>query len=140
MLTRGIRQQRNAYKRGILSYWRTRRIENKLSPHYENEQYQVMAHHWDQIQLKSPQAVENKRNIQHFKQFVTPVVEPKGSSLSDPAEVQYKSHPARKMAASARQVEDQNPIQPQLLPRRSERVTRVPDGGSGFPVALIMLY
>ena len=41
--------------------------ENKLSPHYEKEPYQVKARHGDQVQLKSPQGVQYKRNIQHVK-------------------------------------------------------------------------
>ena len=51
-----------------------KRKENNLSPHDEKEPYQVMARHGDQIQLKWPQGVEYKRNIQHAKQFVTPVI------------------------------------------------------------------
>ena len=31
-----------------------KRKENKLSPHYEKEPYQVTARHGDQVQLKSP--------------------------------------------------------------------------------------
>ena len=40
-----------------------KRKENKLSPHYEKEPYQVTAHRGDQVQ--SPQGVQYKRNIQH---------------------------------------------------------------------------
>ena len=47
--------------------------ENKLSPRYEKEPYLVMARHGGQIQLKSLQGVEYKRNVQSVKQFVTPV-------------------------------------------------------------------
>ena len=44
-----------------------KRKENKLSPRYEKEPYQVTAGHGDQVQLKSPQGVQYKRNIQHVK-------------------------------------------------------------------------
>ena len=64
-----------------------KRKENKLSPRYEKEPYQVTARHVDQVQLKSPQGVQYKRNIQHVKQFVTPATEPRGQSLTEPAEV-----------------------------------------------------
>ena len=64
-----------------------KRKENKLSPRYEKETYQVTARHGDQVQLKSPQGVQYKRNIQHVKQFVTPATEPRGPSLAEPAEV-----------------------------------------------------
>ena len=35
-----------------------KRKENKLSPHYEKEPYQVTARHGDQVQSKSPQGVQ----------------------------------------------------------------------------------
>ena len=37
-----------------------KRKENKLSPHYEKEPYQVTARNGDQVQLKSPQGVQYK--------------------------------------------------------------------------------
>ena len=40
-----------------------KRKENKLSLRYEKEPYQVTARHGDQVQLKSPQGVQYKRNI-----------------------------------------------------------------------------
>ena len=64
-----------------------KRKENKLSPRYEKEPYQVTARHGDQVQLKSPLGVQCKRNIQHVKQFVTQATEPRGPSLAEPAEV-----------------------------------------------------
>ena len=60
-----------------------KRKEHKLSQHYEEEPYQVTARYGDQVQLKSPQGVEYKRNIQHVKQFVTPVIESKEPNLAD---------------------------------------------------------
>ncbi|KAL9969823.1 hypothetical protein ACROYT_G022089 [Oculina patagonica] len=52
-----------------------KRKENKLSQNYEKEPYQVTARYGDQVQLKTPQGVEYKRNIQHVKRFVTPAIE-----------------------------------------------------------------
>ena len=100
-----------------------KRKENKLSPHYKKEPYQVTARHGDQVQLKSPQGVQYKQNILHFKQFVTPATEPKGLSLAEPAEQEQELTPSPEMGASAWPVEAQSPIQQQLLPGRSGRVT-----------------
>ena len=107
-----------------------KRKENKLSPCYQKEPYQVTARQGDQVQLKSPQGVQYKRNIQHVKQFVTPATEPRGRSLAEPAEVRCEQMCGQEptsspeMGASAGPVEDQSPTQQQLLPRRSGRVTR----------------
>ena len=132
-----------------------KRKENKLSPHYEKEPYQVTARHGDQVQLKSPQGVQYKRNIQHVKQFVTPATEPRGQSLGEPAEVPCEQMGIQEptsspeMGASAGPVEDQSPIQQQLLPRRSGRVTRPPERFSDYvttqwcfqvTLTLIVLY
>lgn len=46
-----------------------KRKENKLSSHYEKEPYQVTARYGNQVQLKSPQSAEYRRNIQHVKRF-----------------------------------------------------------------------
>ena len=115
-----------------------KRKEDKLSPHYEKEPYQVMARHGDQVQLKSPQGVQYKRNIQHVKQFVAPVIEPQGSNLVDPAEVPWEQMCGQELTSSpemedrARPVGNQSPIQQQLLPTRSERVTRPPERFSDY--------
>ena len=117
-----------------------KRKENKLSSRYEKEPYQVTARHGDQVQLKSPQGVQYKRNIQHVKQFVTPATEPKGPGLAEPAEVpseqicEQELTPSPEMGASAWPVEDQSPIQQQLLPRRSGRVTRPPERFSDYVI------
>ena len=60
-----------------------KRKDNKSSPRYEKELYQVMA---CQVQFKSPESVELKRNIQQVNQFVILVIEPKGSSLAEPVD------------------------------------------------------
>ena len=44
-----------------------RKRENKLSPSYESQPFEVTACHGDQVVLKSPQGVEYKRNLQHIK-------------------------------------------------------------------------
>ena len=115
-----------------------KRKENKLSPHYEKEPYQVTARHGDQVHLKSPQGVQYKREIQHVNQFVTPATELKGPSLADPAQVpseqffEQELTPSPEIGAFAWPVEDQSPIQQQLLPRRSGRVTRPPERFSDY--------
>jgi len=67
-----------------------RKKENKLSPHYEKEPYQVTSCYGDQVQLKSPQGVEYKGNVQHVKCFVTPVIEPEEPSLADPVLIPHE--------------------------------------------------
>ena len=116
-----------------------KRKENKLSPRYEKEPYKATACHGDQlVQLKSRQGVQYKRNIQHVEQFVTPATEPRGPSLTEPAEVPCEQMCGQEptsspeIGASAGPVEDQSPIQQQLLPRRSARVTRPPERFSDY--------
>ena len=115
-----------------------KRKENKLSPRFEKEPYQVTARHGDQVQLKSPQGVQYKRNIQHVKQFVTPATEPRGPSLTETAEVpceqmcQQEPTSSPEMGASVGPVEDQSPFPKQLLPRRSGRVTQPPERFSAY--------
>ena len=60
-----------------------RKDHDKSSPHYEKELHQVMA---CQIQFKSPEGVEFKRNIKEVKQFVMLVTESRGSSLAKPVD------------------------------------------------------
>ena len=112
-----------------------KRKENKLSPHYEKEPYHVTARYGDQVQLKSPQGVDCKRNIQHVKGFVTPAIP---DSVVVPCQhEQTTPSPSPEMSTVEHQspiqpVKDQSPIQPQPqpqpLPRRSGRVTRPPKG------------
>ncbi|KAL9962467.1 hypothetical protein ACROYT_G031572 [Oculina patagonica] len=113
-----------------------KRKENKLSPDYEKEPYQVTARYGYQVQLKSPQGVEYKRNIQHVKRFVTPAIESAEPSLPAvvPCEQMCRQEPTPtpEIRASAVPVEDQSPIQIQLAPRRSGRATRPPDRFSDY--------
>ena len=44
-----------------------RKRENKLSPSYESQPYEVAARYGDQVVLKSPQGIDYKRNLQHIK-------------------------------------------------------------------------
>ena len=117
-----------------------KRKENKLSPHYEKEPYPGDSTSWGPGPVKGVQGVQYKRNIQHVKQFVTPATEPKGPSLAEPAEVpseqicEQELTPSPVMGASAWPVEDQSPIQQQLLPRRSGRVTRPPERFSDYVI------
>ena len=43
------------------------RRENKLSPVYEKEPYEVLARYGDQVVLQSPQGVQHKQNLQYIK-------------------------------------------------------------------------
>lgn len=47
-----------------------KRKENKLSPCYEKEPYEVMSRYGDQVVLRSPQRVQYKRNLQHIKPLI----------------------------------------------------------------------
>ena len=104
-----------------------KRKENKLSPHYEKAPYQVTARHGDQIQLKSPHGVQYKRNIQHVKQFVTPATAPRGPSHAEPAEVPCEQMGGQEPTSSPDMGASAGPVEQQLLPRRSGRVTRPPE-------------
>ena len=57
--------------------------ENKLSPSYEKEPYEVTSRYGDQVVLCSPQGVQYKRNLQHIKPFHRPVEENQGTSIQD---------------------------------------------------------
>ena len=60
-----------------------RKRENKLSPSYESQPYEVTARYGDQVVLKSPQGVEYKGNLQHIKRVVTePVTDAECSTES----------------------------------------------------------
>ena len=50
----------------------------------------MTASYGDQVQFKSPQGVEYKRNVQHVKRFVTPVIEPEEPSLADRVLIPYQ--------------------------------------------------
>jgi len=54
-----------------------RRKENKLA-HYEKGAYQLTARYADQVELKSLQGPEYKRNVQLAKRFEIPDEKPQG--------------------------------------------------------------
>ena len=100
-----------------------KRKENKLSPHYEKEPYQVTACHGDQVQLKSPQDVQYRgKGTEPCRVSEVPNEQMCGQ---EPASSQ-------EMGASAGPVDNQSPIQQPLLPRRSGRVTRPPERFSDY--------
>ena len=55
--------------------------QNKLSPSYEKEPFEVMSRYGDQVVVQSPQGVQFKRNLQHVKPFLTPDREDRQSTL-----------------------------------------------------------
>ena len=113
-----------------------KRKENKLSPNYEKEPYQVTARYGDQVQLKSPQGVEYKRNIQHVKRFVTPAIESAEPSLPAVVPVEQmcgqEATPSPEIGASPVAAEDQSSMQTPTAPRRSGRATGPPDRFSDY--------
>ena len=48
-----------------------RKRENKLSPSYESQPYEVAARYGDQVVLKSPQGAGYRNHLQHVKRVVT---------------------------------------------------------------------
>ena len=108
--------------------------ENKLSPCYEKEPYEVMSRYGDQVVLRSPQGVQYKQNLQHIKPFNMPDQKEQGVSLQDaepPTELKTTEIPPMK----------ENPIPmtespPEIVPaavptaeqpvRRSSRITSHP--------------
>ena len=66
--------------------------ENKLSPCYEKEPYQVISRYGDQVVLRSPQGVQYKRNLQHIKPFNMPDPKEQETPLQD-AEPQIEPKP-----------------------------------------------
>ena len=78
----------------------------------------MTARHGDQVQLKSLQGVEYKRNVQHVKRFVTPVIEPEEPSLADPVLIPHErtsgqeSTSSPEVGASASPVVDCSPTWP----------------------------
>ena len=113
-----------------------KRKENKLSSHYEKEPYQVTARYGDQVQLKSPQGAEYRRNVQHVKRFVIPDREPQEQQPAGPVAVPnehalgQETTPSLETGGGASPAD--GPNQEQLLPRRSGRVTRPPERLSDY--------
>ena len=79
--------------------------ENKLSPCYEKEPYQVMSRCGDQVVLRSPQGIQYKRNLQHINPFKMPDPKEQETPLQD-AEPQTEPKPFE----TPPMAEDQVPI------------------------------
>ena len=90
--------------------------ENKLSPAYEREPYEVVKRQGDQVVLRSTDGVEYKRNLQHIKPFVKPCVEKKTPDPQD------------EKSPTDLHIEDMQ----QEKRRRSDRVTRKPEALRDF--------
>ena len=74
----------------------------------------MTARYGDQVQLKSPQGVEYKRNVQHVKRFVTPVIEPEEPVLIPHQQTSgQESTPSPKVGGSASPVVDCSRTRPQ---------------------------
>ena len=108
--------------------------ENKLSPSYEKEPYEVTSRYGDQVVLRSPQGVQYKRNLQHIKPFNMPDREDQRASLQDaetPNELKttellpVKENPAPMAESPPEVVPTAVPTAEQPL-RRSARITSRP--------------
>jgi len=99
--------------------------ENKLSPLYESQLYEVTARYGDQFVLKSLQGVEYKRNLQHIKRVVTePVTDAECSteSGSDTAE----PVPSPGLTDQSTQETTSTGVAGAGTPRRSGRISQPP--------------
>ena len=114
--------------------------ENKLSPSYEKEAYEVTSRYGRQVVLRSPQGVQYKRNLQHIKSFNMPDREDQRSSLQD-AEPQNKPKTTELTLAKENHVpmaESPPEIVPTAVPtaeqplRRSGRVSSRPRLLNGY--------
>ena len=108
--------------------------ENKLSPSYEKEPYEVTSRYGDQVVLRSPQGVQYKRNLQHIKPFNMPDREDQRASLQDaepPNELKttellpVKENPAPMAESPPEVVLTAVPTAEKPL-RRSDRITSRP--------------
>ena len=102
-----------------------RKRENKLSPSYESQPFEVTARYGDQVVLKSPQGVEYKRNLQHIKRVVRePVTDAECSTESgvdtpEPA-------PSPELTDQSTQETTPTEVAVAGTPRRSGRVSQPP--------------
>ena len=102
-----------------------RKRENKLSPSYESQPYEVAARYGDQVVLKSPQGVEHKRNLQHIKRVVMePVIDAEcgtesGNDTPEPA-------PSPELTDQSTQETTPTGVALAGTPRRSGRVSQPP--------------
>lgn len=119
--------------------------EDKLSPSYESEPYKVTARYGDQVHIESPQGVEYKRNIKHLKQFHQPTWDqtpdmliavqhqpPEPTCTEDQLGVQTPTTmiPGQEMSTEIGQ--GQSKEKEVVAPRRSSRITKVPERFQDF--------
>jgi hypothetical protein len=107
--------------------------ENKLSPSYEKEPYEVMSRYGDQVVLRSPQGVQYKRNLQHIKPFNMPDQEDQGASLQGAEHPEPKTTEIPPMKENPVPMAEAPPeVAPAAIPtaepplRRSSRITSRP--------------
>ena len=120
-----------------------KRKENKLSPAYEENPYQITARHGDQLHLQSHQGVTYKRNIGHVKKYnkpdQAPMEEPNMDKLDDPQATKESSSKSRN---SNQEIANQKPsVDGDATPivRRSGRATKTPGHFKDFIMNLIFI-
>ena len=110
--------------------------ENKLSPCYEKEPYQVISRYVDQEVLRSPEGVQYKRNLQHIKPFNMPDPKEQETPLqnAEPKPFETPSMAKDQIPMAESPLEDE----PSAVPtaeqpvRRSGRVTNRPKALSDY--------
>ena len=104
--------------------------ENKLSPAYEDNPYQITARNGDQLHLQSPQGVTYKRNIGHVKKYNKPDQAPMADpSMDKPEDPQTTKESSSKSRNSSQEIANRKPsVDGNATPtvRRSGRETKTP--------------
>ena len=104
--------------------------ENKLSPAYEDNPYQITARHGDQLHLQSPRGVTYKRNIGHVKKYNKPDQAPMAEpSMDKPEDPQASKESSSKSRNSSQEIANEKPsVDGNATPtvRRSGRETKTP--------------
>ena len=102
-----------------------RKRENKLSPSYESQPYEVAARYREQVVLKSPQGVEYNKNLQHIKRVV---MEPVMDADCDTESGDDTPEPAPSPELTDQSTQETTPTGVALegTPRRSGRVSQPP--------------
>ena len=107
--------------------------ENKLSPCYEKEPYQVISRYGDQMVLRSPEGVQYKRNLQHIKPFNMPDPKEQETPLqnAEPKPFETPSMAKDQIPMAESPLEDEPSAVPTAV-RRSGRVTNRPKALSDY--------
>ena len=107
--------------------------ENKLSPSYEKEPYEVVSRYGDQVMLQSPQGVQYKRNLQHIKPFNMPEQKEQETPLQDvePPIVQPAAEKEQETSLQGAEPRNTKPTDEQPL-RRSARITGRPKAQNDY--------